>query len=94
MLKNGQTYFKNITVWISRNFKSMFDHFSTISMLNRHTFTYIYLFSKIWNEFNGSFDITDFCNRSKSKEGFDLPCKFFILTEFYKTGRCSWNWLM
>ena len=28
MLKNGQTYFKNLAVFTSQDFKSMFGHFS------------------------------------------------------------------
>ena len=30
MLKNGQTYFKNLAVFTPHNFKSMFGHFSTL----------------------------------------------------------------
>ena len=32
MLKNGQTYFKNLAVFIPQDFLSMFDHFSTLDM--------------------------------------------------------------
>ena len=31
-LKNGQTYFKNLASFTPPNFKSMFDHFSTLCM--------------------------------------------------------------
>ena len=36
MLKDGQTYFKNVEVLTPQNVQSMFDHFSTscIKMLN------------------------------------------------------------
>ena len=30
MLKNGQTYFKNLAVFTPQDFKSMFGHFSTL----------------------------------------------------------------
>ena len=30
MLKNGQTYFKNLAVWTPQDFESMFGHFSTL----------------------------------------------------------------
>ena len=30
MLKNGQTYFKNIAVFTPQDFESMFGHFSTL----------------------------------------------------------------
>ena len=30
MLKNGQTYFRNLTVWTTQDFKSTFDHFSAL----------------------------------------------------------------
>ena len=32
MLKNGQRYFKNLTVWTPQNFKGMFGRFSTLWM--------------------------------------------------------------
>ena len=32
MLKNGQTYFKNLVVFTPQDFKSMFEHFSTSCM--------------------------------------------------------------
>ena len=32
MLKNGQTYFKDLAVFIPQDFLSMFDHFSTSYM--------------------------------------------------------------
>ena len=31
-LKNGQTHFKNLTLWTTQNFQSMFGHFSTPRM--------------------------------------------------------------
>ena len=30
MLKNGQTHYKNLAVFISQDFKSKLDHFSTL----------------------------------------------------------------
>ena len=30
MLKNGQAYFKNIAVWASQDFQSIFGHFPTL----------------------------------------------------------------
>ena len=30
MLKNGQTYFKNLAVFKTKDFKNMFGHFSTL----------------------------------------------------------------
>ena len=32
MLKNGQTYFKNLAVFTPQDFQSMFGHFSTLGM--------------------------------------------------------------
>ena len=32
MLKNGQTYVKNLAVFTPQDFQSIFDHFSTLSM--------------------------------------------------------------
>ena len=31
-LKNGQTHFKNLSLWTTQNFQSMFGHFSTPRM--------------------------------------------------------------
>ena len=35
MLKNGQTYFKNLVVFTPQDFKSMFGHLSTFIYCNR-----------------------------------------------------------
>ena len=32
ILKNDQTYFKNLTLWTLEDFESMFGHFSTLSI--------------------------------------------------------------
>ena len=54
MLKNGQTYFKNLAVWTPQDFLNMFNHYSTLCMKEIKKFIFVFVsVDTLYEKFGG-----------------------------------------